>query len=96
MQDGLEKLAEGVWLRLLSRFAMIAAICFMPVVGYIGKRIIDSNDRAVAQLQDTTITVRVIQAEIREARAARDAQFALFGRELQDHEGRIRTLESRR
>lgn len=88
-----EKLAEGVYLKLFSRYAVIAMTAFFPVVGYFGHRMIESNDRAVSQIQETATSVRLMQQEIKDARAARDAQFATFGRQLDDHETRIRVLE---
>lgn len=93
LNGNLEKIAEGVWLRLISRWAMIIAATLLPVFGYIGNRAITAADVAVVQLQETTVQLRLMQQEIKDDRAARDTQFSGFAHSLDDHEHRIRTLE---
>jgi len=89
----IEKIAEGIWFKFVSRSAMIFATLCLPVGGYFGKRIIDSNDRALDQLAQTITSVKLLQQQVEDQRIVRDIQFGDLKVILEDHEGRIRLLE---
>ena len=88
----LEKMAEAAFFKLIARGAMI---CLVPLFGFFGTRVIQATDRVAEQLAETRTAVRLLQLSMDDRREVRDVQFSAFKSALDDHEGRIRTLERR-
>ena len=84
-----DKIANNVWLTIISRFAMICATAALPIAGWMMQRGISTIDRvgdkvdAVRdQINETNGTIRLIQQ-------TQQVQNSIIA----DHEARVRMLE---
>lgn len=85
--DKVPAIVRNEWFYLIARFCMIAvATVGVPVIGAMLSRAISTADKIDATVQEQTITIRLLATEMK-------IKLENYGKDITDHELRLRMLE---
>jgi hypothetical protein len=88
-----KRAVDGIILQRISRVAIVAATCALPIAGWGIKRIIDKADTVVEITAQSARKIDLMEQQIRLTGENRQQQIDVIKAEVKDHEGRIRGLE---
>lgn len=86
-----ESFTESVWLRLISRFAVIAAVVALPLIGWMGSRAVSTVDDISVKVDNIKDRIIETNGNVKLIQQTQEAQKTI----LADHEARVRQLEQR-